>query len=149
MDKLQLKHIAPYLPYALKMSINEESSPGKWIYPVDILGYEIISHGNITFKVFDNGIKFSFFVNFENLKPVLRPMSDLLEDIFCEQFFEDNSELLGDEHTPLAQAIFFLQQSNPLDVCFPYGIWELFFRHHFDVFGLINAGFAIDLNSLQ
>lgn len=81
--------------------------------------------------------------------PILRPLTDLMEDIFSEQFFEDDSELLGDEFTPLAKAIFFLQNSTPLEVCFPYGIWELFFRHHFDVFGLIEAGLAIDINTLK
>jgi hypothetical protein len=137
MDKLQPKHVCAYAPYNIQLIIISEKQEQ---YPVNLIGYELITGtGNkVTLKVYDSGIKLPFYVNLEDVKLVLRPLEDIGLDMFSEQFFEDNSELLGDEHTPLAQTIFFLQNSNPL---------ELFFRHHFDVFGLIDAGLAIDINT--
>lgn len=144
MDKIQLKHIVPYLPYGL--TGRWTNSNPKWIWRLCNLSsaasIQIIRSTKTSVKSECARPIYEFI-------PILRPLTDLMEDIFSEQFFEDDSELLGDEFTPLVRAIFFLQNSTPLEVCFPYGIWELFFRHHFDVFGLIEAGLAIDINTLK
>lgn len=129
MIKLETKHLVGYLPYGLKILGHNE-----YFTLSDIDSRKTLTPSDT--------VELQY-------KPILRPLADLKLDIFSEQFFEDQSEWIGNDGTPLAKVNDFLTQSNVLDVCFPYGIWELFFRHHFDIFGLIDAGLALNKNNYE
>ncbi len=111
MEKLELKHLAPYLPYGLK---------GLGKYPNGDDNIREINISNVMAYV-DNDI---------NSKPILRPLSDLTnyKGIFHNWEYIINTELSCD---------------------ITWYEWEALFEHHFDVFGLIEKGLAIDKNTLD
>jgi len=120
MKKLELKHIAPYLPYKLKAK-----QFGKTL--------EMVCQPHK-----DNHIAlFAILVNTQ-AKPILRPLSDLTKEI------EHN----GKKFVPLDRLTsrgFALANYRKL----PYGDIEKLFEWHFDVFGLIDQGLATDINQLK
>jgi hypothetical protein len=87
MEKLELKHLAPYLPYGLNGIYN-----GKRV--------DFNSDNIYTFTL--------------NAKPIFKPLP-----------FKD---FTSRDYT--------------------YNEWIFFFKGHFDVFGLIEKGLAIDINTL-
>lgn len=131
--KLELKHLAPYLPYGLKI----------------LNGWGDIKTLNYT-HLDDEGNGF-----IKHVKPFLRPMSDLTKEI------EHNGEKYSvgniifpkddyDDDFTRKCAIEALKLSNAIHhVNTPYSIVEVLFKNHFDVFGLIPAGLAIDINELN
>ena len=170
MEKLELKHIAPYLPYGLKIkheSIDEDAT--------EICNLESLSLDCITF---DNGCDYYFEdSDYDNpiIKPLLRPLSDLYKEI---------DGIVG--IVELAKISFDMGDNNPLvtegagvydcrfdDKIFLFNsvglyfsayrstdnmYWshiacpnqlEMFtylFQHHYDIFNLIGQNLAIDLN---
>jgi len=127
--KLELKHLAAYLPYDLKYQLygNFPIKEGVENIVEDI---RVIDLKNIQ-KVLD----------WATCKPILRPLSDL------------NKEITHGEKT-----------FNPkfvIDMAFPgerMGLNPATWSHrvitklqewHFDVFGLIENGLAIDINTLK
>jgi len=67
-------------------------------------------------------------------KPILRPLSDLTKEELIEQGFWHHIDFLTHE------------KQNPIEA--PYFMVEYLLSKHFDVFGLIEAGLAIDINTL-
>lgn len=128
--KLELKHLAPYLPYGLKM------------YWENLVG-EALTPWTLTPS------KVKFALEMQN-KPILRPLSD----------FEHDDVIHVEEYLGLGQwcdyydqyfIIWFddAQSVQELALQCPYVIMQYFFKHHFDVFGLIPQGLAIDINTLN
>ena len=128
--KLELKHLAPYLPYKLK------------IYH-EALGGEILPAWTLHY----NGI--GFILGNQNM-PILRPLSDLTSSSNC--------------YIDIIQTDYGIELEYDIDcgVWYPtyngvsenlflaiYPIQQLLFEWHFDVFGLIEAGLAIDINTLK
>lgn len=145
MEKLDkdilFKALCNYLPYELKITFEDG-----------------IRHWNIMkcnhLQVFENN-------DFNKFKPILRPLSDLTKEIdyngkkYCIMSLwfsvdvndENDYELLGkvpDYWKTVIKNIDF-NGFNHLD----YGFLKLLFEHHFDVFGLIKKGLAIDINTLN
>lgn len=137
---LELKHLAAYLPYELK-------------YMTDL---EVEKH---ELKSIDFGIKM---VNFghgdaklvSEIKPILRNLSDLTREIEVngEKFVpiekiknENVSNIECDLHG------LYLNQKDEaqLNIIQFWMIENYLFEWHFDVFGLISAGLAIDINTLK
>jgi len=157
--KLELKHLAPYLPYELKIAIE-----------VAILETD------------------SFNLNLENIsevllyqkKPVLRPLDDLVKEITHNgQKFVPIVELLKSEHpsweeekkgTRYAEiehgqtgTRYFALYTNQATFSFKlhkyefntnrneieYWIMQKLLEWHFDVFNLIEQNLAVDLNKIQ
>jgi|TARA_R110000822_G_C14912770_1_gene450409 hypothetical protein len=120
--KLELKHLAPYLPYQVK-SVHY------------FKGHELI-------KEIDCANVYGF-VNGDTLhKPILRPLSDL--ELFIgiltngnEQHSEDLTLYFNGVH-----AIFMTMEKVEI-------LRNFLLKNHFDVFGLIEAGLAIDINTLN
>lgn len=126
--KLELKHLAPYLPYELKiarLSIDGDFKRIEYSFRATNL-VEVL--------------------RYDNLKPILRPLSDLTKEI------EEGKQ-------PIAEWLMLCKDSK--------GVWSfdtndfstwnvmavinevnLLFKNHFDVFGLIEKGLAIDINTL-
>ena len=128
--KLELRHLAPYLPFGLKIfyhgtkrKINAgNGSSTNWI--------------GITATLQRQG---------ENCKPILRNLSDLTKEI----------EVNGKKFVPAVELKLFIQCD--IDWWKDYGdlkygqydMVEKLFEWHFDVFSLIDKGLAIDINTLN
>lgn len=132
--KLTLREIAPYLPYGLKM-IFEKS--GKII---ELSGIELSESEKLIFIH-----KNAFFESTKwNFKPILRPLSDLTKEI------EHNGEKfvpikkLGINKMWLGINDYHIHVYNQ-----PYSEVQQLLEWHFDIFGLIEAGLAIDINTLE
>jgi len=105
--KLTLKHIAPYLPYGLKIQYNNPSHKTWNTMSLTHMSVDIIPLW----------------------KPILRPLSDLNSD---------NAD--------------FLSSDGYMSVCddeMRYSDVEELIKQHYDVFGLIDNGLAIDINILE
>ena len=155
--ELEIKHLAPYLPYGLKIKIR--------------------SHKPIMHAHFDGliwGISISDVLkSTHNSKAILRPLSDLTKEI----------EVNGEKFVPIERlfeleypankggkyhSYYYFKETN-YTICSHYGsiydmrvytnselifkqkywIAQKLFEWHFDVFGLIEAGLAIDINTLN
>jgi len=143
MEELDLKHLAPYLPYKLRLmhgGINGENkvmntgqgSSCNWVGISSVIKWQ----------------------KRDKLKalPILKPLSDLKKpiDIFVSNVtYEQHLRLRRDKETCLWGASVTTQ---PLLFNYPdidYKTMNTMFSWHFDVFGLIPKGLAIDINTLE
>lgn len=141
-EELELKHVLPYLPYELKAQ-----SPDNVISTVDV--YMRSYNGERV------GLNF-LFSEYKNTlyKPLLRPMSDLFEDVvhngevICvakliasyddDLYYTEGNKEIYDDSTGKDLEFNGLHFPNGL----PYYIVETLFEYHFDVFLLIEKGLA-------
>lgn len=143
-QKLELKHLAPYLQYDVKIKDNRNNT-----YLVTGFSAE---HGNFfkMIELMDNNEN-KHFVNFVGAKPILRPLSDLSQIELLTAGFSSHIDYLTHE----------LQNKDNhdrIDSCgkklwrveaAPYEMVAYLFENHFDVFGLIEKGLAVDINTLK
>jgi hypothetical protein len=134
--KLELKHLAPYLPYGLKtkyiLSDVIRLSSGQKDETRDSL-------------LTPDNVKFSLIY----CKPILRPLSDLTKEIeFKGEKIQFNYLLktvsygyLGLQPPDLKVIENRIRSGNLL-----FEDANRLFEYHFDVFGLIEEGLAIDIN---
>jgi len=124
--QLEIKHLAPYLPYGLKVRYLELDSNGmqeggtanlQGLYCDD----DIATFSDCMDYYFgqDNDVE---------IKPILRPLSDLDTDSISNE---------------CASIMNFVDYTH-----WPYGDVVLFFAGHFDIFGLINEGLAISIHDV-
>jgi len=120
--KLELKHIAPYLPYGLngRYTLSEviTLSAGQ----KDEVRNKILAPDCVPFFL-------------SNCKPILRPMSDL--DTDDDAWFH--------KKTSIEYVIEFNSVLDDLD----YSTVQLMIANRYDVFGLIDQGLAIDINTVD
>lgn len=143
MKKLELKHLAPYLPYKLKLlvvsktfGINTESKMEEWL-------------------IRDATQPFVKRYRVKSVKPILRPLLDLTKEI----------EVNGDKFVPVEKmkrmfgghniylgfggVVLSLNGASGIAITdYPLKFNSLLFEWHFDVFGLIENDLAIDINTL-
>ncbi len=134
MDKLELRHLAPYLPYGLKVR------------------HYVNEHDNAIVEM--DGCAIEDVIGYDSYKPILRPLSDFTKEI------EHN----GDKFEPYELAKQVVDPEQWLKICemidtdggeyskiadMPYWWVKLHLEWHFDVFGLIEAGLAIDINTIK
>lgn len=152
--ELELKHIAPYLPYGL----NGVRQDGKTKFTIAGIVNDLL-------LVFENGSEMGF--NIRDIKPILRP----LESITIDEATEFGNVLLGEYEmkdreagigsiemgntiTPILQfrsdndydddiLVFFGNDGISCGETVSYEAYDWLFKHHFDIFGLINKGLAI------
>ena len=175
--KLELKHLAPYFPYGLKMAMTYDSiedyenidsdelclqKGSVWeLYllttdSIEFFGGECDDFAlkNDTFRIANNG----------TLKPILRPLSDLTKEIEHISYTKD----LEPNLTKIIPEDFFRKHwflsiredghfstDNGDGTCTgytyksaSYDIIILLLEWHFDIYGLIKNGLAIDINTL-
>lgn len=120
--QLELKHISPYLPYGLKGVYNKTPFDGKYTKGLMTLSFD----------------EFKYFLG--NCKPLLRPLSDLTKEI------EHNGEKFVPSEKLLDSSM--LQYTDDIRML-RHGDVEKLHEWHFDVFGLIENGLAIDINTLN
>ena len=127
--KLELKHLAPYLPYKLK---------AKFMHP--FVKHQKIGIINNAYNL-DDDVKLSIdYSDDEHIwmyKPILRPLSDLNYRHWLDIFAIDDIDNILSE----------FQSNDSLD-CVEYYLVVILLTYHFDVFGLIETGLAIDINTL-
>lgn len=134
--ELEIKHIAPYLPYGLNVLHIQYISFGKSVERIDVLNG--VSNDCCTFNI---GCDW-YFDTKENdctIKPILLPLESLRN-------YSNEIKALGyrtDENN-----FYNLMSDIPNGVgC--YDIMQLCFEKHIDVFGLIPSGLAIDKTTLN
>jgi hypothetical protein len=110
--KLELKHLAPYLPYELKYFFKGSVQEVRTLEPEDL--------GEVMLEWFN-----------QSKKPILRPLSDLTEDYanFWNYSFRDFKWAIINKEVSV--------------LC-----WHDLLSKHYDVFGLIEKGLAIDKKTI-
>ncbi len=169
--KLEIKHLAPYLPYGLKVQYegivntkelsmyNRERKIAEYNNllnefdkerPTKIKGLKIgyikiteIYLNHVKFRIGNKGLQTHY--NTSGFKPILRPLSDLTTEI------EHNGEKFVpfdklDQHHNFSVMHFSDIITDPTR--YPYTIVEKLFEWHFDVFGLIENNLAIDIKTI-
>ena len=150
--KLELKHLAPYLPYNLKIQM----------YGRDIEELEIVNFKSGYVRLTDDLHKTTIIQTnekyYDNMKPILRPLTDFkkLINIDDKDFvpiskLESYDEGLNIKDSKLWLSVeyesYLIDPSDYADL--PYWIFKELISWHFDVFGLIEKGLAIDINALK
>lgn len=120
MEKLTLKYLAPYLPYGLKISYVERNE----IHSLDVCNLMAICNKQ------------------EHLKPIFRPLSEFV-DINSDSMKELNADI-STQIDLNELAIKYKHHTS----CY-YSTLQFCFENHIDVFGLIEKGLAIDINTLK
>ena len=129
--KLELKHLAPYLPYGLEVKhtiINKHSK---------IIGIEFTHELRIRLS---NGL-YAYYDKI--LLPILRPFSDLK--------YKSTSELKS-KYNINDDIIFWIQELTEKNIEIKYLTVETYnflLQHHFDIFGLIDKGLAISIHDVE
>ena len=135
--KLEIKHIIPYLPYELKFLYNGNIYKMRWINNIGDIDYH---SQNDFINPFPPNI---FNKDLDLVKLILRPLSDLTKEI----------EVNGERFVPYEK----IKKMYPIDTFsstsntaqWSYRIIEKLAEWHFDFQGLIPAGLAIDINTLN
>jgi hypothetical protein len=170
-EKLELKHLAPFLPYGINILSKLESNIDKYPFePCEIVSIDMLSK-SITVRHmvgYDKDFEYITYKNFRDVKPILRPLSDLVKEI----------EVNGERFIPLGKlhykycltasgkrttkasyeyyidkncyATFYSVNGGSFGIYIdtidinktPYRILRWLFEWHFDVFGLIEKGLA-------
>ena len=137
---LELKHLAPYLPYKLQMRF--EGKGGR-IITLETLGTsflgDTISGGNGGMWLKSCGFK-----------PILRSLSDLTKEIEVNgEKFVPMKKIL-DQKTLDSYKLKKMYRFGEFDKIkkLPYDLFQKLLEWKFDVFGLIEKGLAIDINTL-
>ena len=146
-DQLELKHLAPYLPYGLKI---KENSGLKRVLTLKWLRYRE-DDGRPIVGVGINSMEINMY--HEEFKPILRPLSDLTKEI------EYNGEGELTYFDVLEGGAVYIswceskESGKPISINqingWPWRQMVKLFEWHFDVFGLIEKGLAIDINTLD
>lgn len=117
---MKLEYLSPYLPYKLILMSN--------------CGEVELTTSNIE-SCLDNSLK---------RKPILKPLSDLTKDnevtTEFQLIFKENDDIID----YLCEEKGDVSKKN-----IPYQLAEWLFKNHFDVFGLIEKGLAIDINTIN
>ena len=176
MNKLELKHLAPYLPYGLHGFVVTNRAN----FEVEIVGWNY------------NTLKTSPSIHgythcpFEQFQPILHPLSDLVKPCLSEgkipivelakiafkkpdyvAWMEDGNCLVGykskspsylfswsKSHCSFSVMDLFYSGSkwraNKDTFCSnQLALFEWLFEHHFDVYGLIDQNLAVDINKIE
>lgn len=146
--KLELKHLAPYLPYGLKYK-------GKYGGVSTLRKLEYYRPYNKETDSYSDEIGVDGYL-IQYIKPILRPLSDLNkakifdnygdEKLTAIEEFEGNWDLGA-----LDWVLLEVSKGNQVErlLELSYLVIEKLIEHHFDIFGLIEAGLAIDINTLK
>lgn len=147
--KLELKHLAPYLPYGLRVhysGLSDDDVSGEFT----VIAYHV---GNGISLIDDSALEEgdlseSFYLDYDfPIKPILRPLSsmiekesDELEDIIgCNFYIYASGNGIEIEDIIIdpwgGQSVLRMETLNR--------IYEWLFAHHFDVFNLIENNLAI------
>lgn len=130
METLEIKHLAAYLPYKIKIRVFRENE-SLFIEDVEITG-EVIDY------IFETK-EYSKY----KYKPILRPLSDINTEFckkhnisFTHRFWSDLKFNEGSEKEGCSDY-------------FTFKDCQVLAKHHFDLFNLIDKGLAVNINELE
>lgn len=136
--KLEAKHLAPYLPYGLKVRYNNKEY---LVHAIDVKGRLML----------ETEPMYVVFMNIKYVKPILRPLSSMsTEEIEKLNSLIKNDIVVGVPSGNWAYPEF--MSSNSWVSCPTLSLNgismlnEYLFSNNFDVFRLISKGLAIDKN---
>ena len=178
MEHLELKHIAPYFTYGLKVV---EVSGDKVLsdeFRIDVANFDCgnIGGNDAPLDSFELGRSFRLY----QIRPILRPLTDLCTqlpngkipavemaklDLIYKKHL-DRTLLVDDKWEPIFEYriieksfgkvlkvtsadtwIIYLSFTKISNIS--HFLFEYLLKNHFDVFGLIEKGLAIDINTLE
>jgi len=124
--KLELKHLAGYLPYELLITKSDWDNYMRLTLCSDYLydsknKYDIGIVDTLSFQA----------------KPILRPLSDLTKNEWNDIFVNDDIDYILNIY----------QSDNHLG-CVEYYLVNLLLKNHFDIYGLIENNLAINKNTI-
>ena len=127
--ELELKHLAAYLPYGLEVIFNGKKDRLCGIMFSDDTDYRYTkdTFHNINHPLANLETQA---VEFEDIKPILHSLSDF------------NNSDADSEIEDKCKAFVSVKLNDVSE--FPYWQFEILIKHHFDVFGLIDKGLAIN-----
>jgi len=167
--KLELKHLVAYLPYDLRAIYLDEFNS---MITSNLVGVKNKKAGNVAiFKKEDNFQEEDCAIVL--VKPILRPLSDLSKEIKINGddfipaeviFWEtalaqrcNNSEFNKLSYLWADKDLFISRNMSIEKLILPFGFKRIIIPHwivklllewHFDIYGLIDAGLAVDINCL-
>jgi len=149
--KLELIHLAPYLPYGLQFLHQEQSYMlFNLELPHDQNPLWITGFNNVES---DKGDSELISVYPDGCAPILRPLSDLkkvINQIHEEYNLIDVLTLIYPNTPNFEDWVEVHLMKIPVeDSIIEYCIVQKLFEWHFDVFGLIEKGLAIDINTIE
>lgn len=138
--KLELKHLAPYLPYGLQGILFDEERE-----VTEIVTIELVHIPDELTIISSDG---QWDINLEDFKPLLIPLSEIQNEKYINLFFQKDDFLdeVTNSDNQFESAYDFVNRFKITDndYCYPYDFFSLLFENHFDVFGLIPTGLAIN-----
>jgi hypothetical protein len=158
--KLELKHLAPYLPYELRCLCTNETLDGKTINNKIFILDSCSLSNRWKYWTRDQDFLSEFGLNAkgflaDEFKPILRPLSDIFKEIKVNgERYMPFEELYADCDTDTEREFFIILEddvSRISDIVLfaSYTTVEKLISMHFDVFGLIPDGLAVDINTLN
>lgn len=149
--KLELKHLAPYMPYGLRVhysGLTDDDVSGEF----NVIAYHAGSGVSLIddSALKEGGLSKSFYVDYDfPIKPILRPISSITDiDVYnINNLIYDDVEVyfsLKDGLLVRAYGNDGWCRTPSLGIDGINKINEYLFKKHFDVFGLINKGLAIE-----
>lgn len=134
--KLEIKHLAPYLPYGLMIdaSYYDEEKPLIISYIDNNLNAIVLCGQNV--GAFAIPIIQEY--DLDKAKPILKPLSELTKEELRTQGFGSHIDYLTHENKGVEWTL-----------KAPYEMVNYLFEKHYDVFRLIDQGLAIDINTLN
>lgn len=144
MEKLELKHLSPYLPYDLKWyCLDKPSGEFELNYMTGIFSYA----GEMQVQVgnYDISLEDDLENDEELFKPILKPKNQILENLISNY---DRFEQWGQEW--INHVLDFQDKLDEVnfDAC-PYDLMQHLLENHYDLYGLIGKGLAVDINELN
>jgi hypothetical protein len=128
MNKLELKHLAPYLPYNLKGNVSDHEYNEHWLNE----RIETVCFADQVITFSDATDVYLAEPNETEFKPLLKPLSKL------KNWNSVDSKTIQIQLLELSGDVSLLS----------YQLFEVLLENHFDVFGLIEKGLAVDKNTL-
>lgn len=148
MKKLEIKHLAPYLPYGLRVDYAGDYATLKGVD----------SNGTLCIDDDNEGCNF---VNIKYIKPILRPLSDLNNIIYVdskkilpyEELYKIRKNVEIYKPLNITHNIEILidteNYSQEIDLFDGYLIIQKLLEWHFDIYNLMENNLTIDINTLK
>jgi len=140
-NSIELKQLAPYLPYGLKVKIDDDNGEHELIGIVNTDCYIKSKHNK------------NWLCDIEDFKPLLRPLSDLNKQApktvsGIRNIDQINSKASYDLKHKDGET-FFWDLPEEMSIGWAWETYEELFANHYDVFDLIDAGLAVDKNTFK
>ena len=163
METLTLEQLAPYLPYGIPAKLSQkgifnqdDEYPNPRTKEIGIIKNISFWYPEITGQLHISETYSFDFDEIDEVDILLRPLTDLTKEIehngesfvvidILEQ--DENNDYLADCNI-WTQKLFEEQKILSLEFI-PYGVMQILFMYHFDVFGLIPKGLAKDINQIK